>query len=169
MNPIFIAHLIADFLLQPTWLVKWKKENAKGIIVHALIHATILAALIIPQTFFAFAVISIIAFTHGIIDHIKISLPKKSFERAFTLDQIVHAVILLLAMRFLSFNFNFWNSLNGILILSILAFFSFGIGIWNLMHIKSYPIYNFAQKATRIFTVSIIFIAFFTLAILVQL
>lgn len=166
MNPIFIAHLIADFLLQPTWLVRWKEQKVIGTTAHALVHAVILAALIIPQTFFAVAVILIIALAHGIIDHIKISVPKKSFERAFTLDQIVHAVILLFAMRFLPFNSIFWHSSNGILTLSILTFFSFGVGIRNLMHIKSYPISSFVQKATRIFTVSLVFVAFFTLATL---
>lgn len=168
MNPIFIAHLIADFLLQPTWLVKWKKCSAKGITAHALIHAAILAILIIPQTFLATATILIIALTHGIIDHIKISLPKKSFEPAFLFDQAVHAAILLLATRFLPFNSIFWNSEFGILTLSILAFFSFGIGIWNLMHIKNYPVYNFAEKTTRIFAVTLVFSAFITLAILAQ-
>lgn len=168
MNPIFIAHLIADFLLQPTWLVKWKEKNANGTILHAFIHAAILASLIIPQTFFAIAIILIIALTHGIIDHIKISLPKKSFEPAFLFDQAVHAAILLFAMRFLPFNSIFWNSSNGILTLSILIFFSFGIGLWNLMHIKNYPVYNFAQKTTRTFAVTLTFLAFFTLAILAQ-
>lgn len=168
MNPIFIAHLIADFLLQPTWLVKWKEKNANGTILHALIHAVILAVLIIPQTVSAATIILIIALTHGIIDHIKISLPKKSFEPAFLFDQAVHAAILLLAMRFLPFNFIFWNSEFGILTLSILAFFSFGVGIWNLMHIKSYPVYNSAQKTTRIFAVTLVFFAFITLAILPQ-
>ncbi len=166
MNPIFIAHLIADFLLQPTWLVRWKKESAKGIIVHAFIHSAILAVLIIPQTVLTVAVILIIALIHGIIDHIKISLPKKSFEPAFLLDQAIHAAILLFAIRFLPFNLNFWSSEFGILTLSILAFFSFGIGLWNLMHIKSYPVYNFAQKTTRVFAVTLVFFAFITLAIL---
>lgn len=166
MNPIFIAHLIADFLLQPTWLVKWKEKNANGTILHALIHSAILAVLIIPQTFSAATIILIIALTHGIIDHIKISLPKKSFEPAFLFDQVTHAAILLLAMRFLPFNLNFWGSAFGILILSILAFFSFGVGIWNLMHIKNYPVYNFAEKTTRIFAVTLVFFAFITLAIL---
>lgn len=166
MNPLFIAHLLADFLLQPTWLVKWKKRSPKGITAHTLIHAAILTILIIPQTFLTIAIVLIIAFTHGIIDHIKIRMPKKSFESTFAFDQIVHAAILLLAMRFLPFNTNFWNSWNGILTLSILTFFSFGIGIWNLMHVTYYPVSTFSQKATRIFTVSLIFIAFFTLAIL---
>lgn len=165
MNPIFIAHLIADFLLQPTWLVKWKEKNANGTILHALIHAAILAVLIIPQTFLAIAVILIVALTHGIIDHIKISLPKKSFEPAFLFDQAVHVAILLFAMRFLPPNQSFWNSLNGILILSIFTFFSFGIGIWNLMHIKNYPVYNFAQRTTRIFAIALTFLVFIMLAI----
>lgn len=168
MNPLFISHLLADFLLQPTWLVKWKEKSFNGTVVHSLIHAAVILALIGSKNIAAIAAIIFIAATHGIIDHIKINVPKKSFERAFALDQIVHAVILLLAMRFLPFNSIFWNSLNGILTLSILAFFSFGIGIWNLMYIKSYPISSFSQKATRIFTVSLVFIAFFTLAILVQ-
>lgn len=168
MNPIFIAHLTADFLLQPTWLVKWKEKNAGGTALHAFIHAAILAIFIIPQTFLAAAIILIIALTHGIIDHIKISLPKKSFERAFALDQAVHAVILLLAMKFLPFNLIFWNSESGILTLSLLTFFSFGVGLWNLMHIKNYPVYSFALKTTRIFTVSLVFLAFFTLAILAR-
>lgn len=166
MNPLFISHLIADFLLQPTWLVKWKERSIKGIALHSLIHAAVLLALTASKNITSLAVILLIALSHGIIDHIKINLQKKSFEPAFAFDQIVHAAILLLAMRFLPFNANFWNSLNGILILSIFAFFSFGVGIWNLMNIKSYPVLNFSQKATRIFTVSLVFIAFITLSIL---
>lgn len=160
MNPLFPAHLIADFLLQPTWLVKWKKRSAKGITVHALIHAAVLAVLIIPQTFLAAAIILIIALTHGIIDHIKISLPRKSFEPAFLLDQAIHATILLLAARFLPFNLNFWSSENGVLLAAILAFFSFGIGIWNLIHIKNYPIQTIQQKTVRISTVILVFLLY---------
>ena len=160
MNPIFIAHLVADFLFQPTWLVKWKKRSSKGIIVHASIHAAILAVLVIPQTFLAAAIILIIALTHGIIDHIKISLPKKSFEPAFLFDQVIHAAILLFAMRFLPFNQNFWNSENGVLLAALLVFFSFGIGLWNLIHIKNYPVQTIQQKTVRISTIILVFLLY---------
>lgn len=168
MNPLFISHLVADFLLQPTWLVGLKEKHAGGTILHSLIHAAILGILIIPQTFFTIATILVIALTHGIIDRIKIGLPKKSFELAFALDQVAHAAILILAIKWLPFNRIFWNSESGILLLSLLIFFSFGVGLWNLMHIKNYPVYNFSQKATRTFTVLIVFLSFFTLTILDQ-
>ena len=164
MNPIFIAHLVADFLFQPTWLVKLKEKSIKGITIHALIHALVLALLSMAE--FPNYII-LIAFIHGIIDYVKIHYFKTffKFELSFLIDQLIHLITLVilndavyLSPRFVDLNAQY-------LIYGLLVFFSFGVGLWNLMHIKNHPGYNFAQKTIRVFAVTLTVLSFIALAI----
>lgn len=133
MHPLFTSHIIADFLLQPTWLVRWKEKTAAGIIVHALIHAAIMALFIRPQTLQVLLIIAGIAVLHGIIDSLKINYQKKhpEFGTSFLADQLMHFAVLVLALPYLPYPV-FWHSEKGIGIGILLFFFSFIIALFNL-------------------------------------
>ncbi|HBB02363.1 MAG: hypothetical protein US89_C0010G0014 [Candidatus Peregrinibacteria bacterium GW2011_GWF2_38_29] len=99
---LILAHLIADFMLQPSKLVKWKSESVYGVIAHAGIHVIITLLLILPYLNFAtVGVVILLGVVHGFIDRTKIDISLKSdsdkFVRYFILDQLVHFVIIILA------------------------------------------------------------------------
>ena len=93
---LLVAHLVADFPLQPDWMIR-RKRNPAVLGLHVLIVAAI-AALALggwPTTLLA-----ILVGTHLAMDAIKVYLLKDTLA-TFTLDQVVHlAVILALALAF---------------------------------------------------------------------
>ena len=93
---LLVAHLVADFPLQPDWMIR-RKRNPAVLGLHVLI-VTGTAALALggwPTT-----VLAILVGTHLAMDAIKVYLLKDSLG-TFTLDQVVHlAVILALALAF---------------------------------------------------------------------
>lgn len=140
MNPLFAAHLVADFLLQPTWMVQLKRKSLKGIIVHALMNLLVMSVFFVPQTVGAWSMILSIAALHGIIDHVKIryhrEVKKQSFVTGFMVDQAVHLTVLLIASRLYPFFPPFWLTEKGIGILFLLGFFSFAMAWYNLSALK---------------------------------
>lgn len=134
MNPLFIAHLIGDFLLQPKWLVNLKEKKSAGIVLHAGIHAVCMFLLIIPQTSKAIIAILLIALIHGIIDYFKIFFNKRmtAYSIPFLTDQILHCVVMMCAAYFVNFSGIFWKTQNGFLVLFLLSFFSLGVAWLNL-------------------------------------
>lgn len=131
MLPLYIAHLIGDFLLQPAWLVNLKMRRSVGVIIHAIIHAIVMGILVMPERSGAFLTIGLIALLHGVIDQIKIS-----YSISFLLDQLAHFGIITATLLLPSFLYPtspaFWKTENGITVLLLLAFFSVGMGMWNL-------------------------------------
>ena len=94
---LLIAHVIGDFVLQPS---KWvedkniKKHKSKYLYFHGLVH---LLALVIFLKFnwSYWPYIAFIIFSHMIIDVIKLNLINKINNRIlFTLDQVLHMIII---------------------------------------------------------------------------
>ncbi|MFT5214773.1 MAG: hypothetical protein ACI9WV_002506 [Patiriisocius sp.] len=94
---LLIAHVIGDFVLQPS---KWvedkniKKHKSKYLYFHGLVH---LVALVILLKFnwSYWPYIIFIIFSHMIIDVIKLNLINKINDRIlFTLDQVLHMIII---------------------------------------------------------------------------
>lgn len=161
MHPLFVSHVVADFLLQPTWLVKWKEKTAVGIIVHAIIHAAIMALFIWPQTLRVLLVIAGIAAVHGIVDFFKINYQKKhpEFGASFLTDQLAHFAVLVLALPYVPYPV-FWHSEKGIGMATLLFLFSFVIALFNLA-----STYKTAQPK-GILLVALVFMLFFVPALL---
>lgn len=155
MNPLFISHLAADFLLQTTRMVRWKMRHFWGVAAHGAVHAGVLALFLMPRDFATIGLILAIAAAHCLIDQIKIlnqrrcnckdaplgrvnclaSLRLGLFGPSFLLDQLAHLGVLV-AAAFAIPNFpSFWKSETGILIAVVTAFLSFGVGTWHLTHI----------------------------------
>lgn len=142
MNPLFPAHIIADFLLQPSALVAWKMKRIAGIVAHAAVHAAVLALFLVPLLTHkeVVAAILIIASLHGLIDYAKIQFQKAgrgTFLQNFLLDQLAHFLVLAVATFAVNFDMPLWKSEMGIGILSLLFFFSFIFALWNLGAVRA--------------------------------
>lgn len=157
MHPAFLAHLIADFLLQPNWLARLKEKKKIGLAIHTAVHAAALAALVLPHSTTAWAVIAIIALLHGVIDQLKIFVQKHyavSFETAFAADQAAHLLVLAFFVRFGQLTYpGWWLTEAGIGTFALLAAFSFGVGAKNLVRFPG-------QRILRIVLVAGVFGAF---------
>ena len=91
-----VAHLVADFPLQPAWMIR-RKRNPAVLILHGLI-VTGTAALALGA--WPAEVLLILVGTHLVMDAIKVYVMKNSLT-SFTVDQLVHlAVIVALAWAF---------------------------------------------------------------------
>ncbi|MBI5412929.1 DUF3307 domain-containing protein [Candidatus Peregrinibacteria bacterium] len=165
MNPLFISHLVADFLLQTTRMVKWKMRRFTGVIAHSAVHASILALFLMPRNLKTLGLILIITVTHCLIDQVKILSQKRYglFGPSFLLDQLAHLGVLV-ATAFAISNFPaIWKSEIGILIATLLAFLSFGVGTWHLTHIQGQK-ENRQQKLTKAAIVAFTFFCYIAAA-----
>lgn len=90
------AHLLADFPLQPNWMVRRKRNPAVLGLHIALVGAVAIVTLgRLPLT-----LLLILVTTHAVMDAIKVYVLKDSLG-SFVLDQVVHlAVIAALALAF---------------------------------------------------------------------
>lgn len=95
---LVLAHLTADFVLQPDEIYKAKKKSFAGAIVHYSIIFALLLAFCFPYLKFAgcWVVIAFAVISHGIQDEIKlrIRIPRKLNFVVFILDQIIHIACL---------------------------------------------------------------------------
>ncbi|MBD3328686.1 DUF3307 domain-containing protein [Candidatus Peregrinibacteria bacterium] len=75
---LYLAHLIADFPLQPMPLVEWKHKSLWGVFVHSLIHLATMVVITIPfiGTPGLYAVLLGIFVIHFFVDAIKVEAEK---------------------------------------------------------------------------------------------
>jgi len=89
------AHLLADFVLQPDWMVERKREWPI-LLLHVVFVGGLAAALLggLPLRLLA-----LVTVTHGIMDAIKVRMspPRWTEIGAFSIDQAVHVAVLVLA------------------------------------------------------------------------
>jgi len=125
---LLLAHLLGDFLLQPTSWVLDKESNkhrSKYLYIHTLLHGILAWILVGEMAFGWFALL--LALSHGFIDFLKLQFQKKKTKRNwFVIDQILHLIIILiivslyqnLIIDFTLFNNQFWILITGILFLT---------------------------------------------------
>ena len=125
---LLLAHLLGDFLWQPTaWVLdkESKKHRSKYLYIHTLLHG-ILAWLLVCELAFGWFALAL-ALSHGGIDYLKLQFQKKKTKRNwFVIDQILHLVTILivvslyqnLTIDFSVFNNSFWMVITGILFLT---------------------------------------------------
>ena len=95
---LILAHILGDFLLQPnSWVMA--KEEKKGfawqLYAHVLIHGLLILLLLFNITDWKLAVI--IAFSHLIIDYVKLKFQTESSKITwFITDQILHLIAILI-------------------------------------------------------------------------
>lgn len=125
---LLLAHLLGDFLLQPTsWVLDKENRKHKSIYlyIHTLLHF-ILAWILVDMTDFVwFAVV--LAVTHGGIDFLKLHFQKNKTKRNwFVIDQLLHLIVIMgitllynnERIDFAAFDNQFWIFATGILLLT---------------------------------------------------
>lgn len=125
---LFLAHLLGDFLLQPTsWVLnkEIKKHKSVYLYIHTVLHGILAWALVGEIKFGWFALV--LAISHGLIDFLKLYFQKTETKRNwFMADQILHLIVIIsitviyknLIFDFDVFNQNFWITITGIILLT---------------------------------------------------
>lgn len=125
---LLLAHLLGDFLLQPTsWVLDKESKNHKSkyLYIHTLLHG-ILAWIFVGEIAFGWFALAL-ALSHGFIDLLKLQFQKKKTKRNwFVIDQILHlTTIVLIAGLYKNlivdlaiFDNQFWILITGILFLT---------------------------------------------------
>lgn len=100
---LILAHLIGDFVIQPTHWVKdkfEKKYKSKYLYYHLGVHALALL-LVLPWEVEYLGLFLTILVTHVLIDMAKLQLdPKFNSRLLFVVDQLLHFGVLLLVVKF---------------------------------------------------------------------
>lgn len=95
-----LAHLLGDYPLQTNWVYRQKLSGLLGVSWHAAILALCYAAVLLPYlaNWQILALLMILTLTHGIQDHLKVTLVDKRKRLApvpgLLLDQLAHLLLL---------------------------------------------------------------------------
>ena len=181
---LIFAHLVADFILQPASLVRWKMVSKKGVFVHVLVHFLVNFVILLPFLmkgyYWLLIVILYISFAHFWIDEAKINydLTHDKKTKPFVVDQLLHLLAILLAFFFIGEiplelpNTRFhevYSNINIIIFLSFLIFISSAIEIYRFQKEKDKnkkaKLKIFSQKVlTRIIVFTLVYAFFVVLA-----
>ena len=105
--PLILGHFLADYPLQPGWLIQWKKKSFFGVLLHSSIHLLFAVLILLPflDLWEVWLSLGIIFVTHAIIDQTKVMFEKKypTYHHflIYILDQITHLTIITLVYVFL--------------------------------------------------------------------
>jgi uncharacterized protein DUF3307 len=125
---LLLAHLIGDFMLQPTsWVADKEQKKYKSIYLwlHIILHGILAWLMIREIRFIWFAII--LALSHGLIDYLKLHFQKQKTKRSwFIADQLLHIAVLITItilytgnpIDFEIFDDRFWLVFTGILLLT---------------------------------------------------
>jgi len=125
---LLLAHLLGDFLLQPTsWVLdkESKKHKSKYLYIHIFLHG-ILAWIFVGEIAFGWFALAL-AISHGFIDFLKLQFQKNKTKRHwFVADQMLHLITIVLiaslykkvTVDFTVFDNQFWILITGILFLT---------------------------------------------------
>lgn len=101
-----LAHLLADFIFQPSKLVLWKIRSKYGVLVHVLVHFVVnlivLSPFILNGHIWPIGAAFAICFLHFWIDQAKINYDLKHDKKimAFLLDQLIHLLVMMIVYFF---------------------------------------------------------------------
>ncbi len=95
---LLLGHLIADFPLQMNWLFRLKTRHWTGVLLHAAIHGLV-TAILLQNPLIHWPMLVTLWVIHFTIDWLKLQVDFKLQTPGFILDQIVHALVLLLLAR----------------------------------------------------------------------
>lgn len=182
---LVLAHLLGDFVFQPSKLVKWKMTAKKGIIVHSFIHLVFYFFLLLPFFFTVKRAIIIfiislgLAFSHFIIDESKISYDLKHDKKVgpFIVDQLIHLISIIIAYLILNYIsiiipigkfYEIYTNQKIILFLILAIFFTTVIEIFRFQKKREKNStaslkFNIKELFIRLFTLGIVYLAFVAL------
>ena len=125
---LLLAHLLGDFLLQPSaWVLdkEAKKQKSFYLYIHTVLHF-MLAWIIVGKITFGWFALAL-AISHGLIDFLKLRFQKIDNKRNwFVIDQFLHLITIALiaslyenlSVDFTFFNNQFWIWITGIVFLT---------------------------------------------------
>jgi hypothetical protein len=125
---LLLAHLLGDFLLQPTsWVLDKESKKNKSIYlyIHTFLHGILAWVLVGEIEFGLFALV--LALSHGFIDFLKLYFQKIETKRNwFIVDQILHFIVILiittfyknLVIDFALYNNSFWIFITGMVFIT---------------------------------------------------
>lgn len=128
---LIIAHLLADFILQPNRLIAWKTKRFRGVIVHVCIFTAVALIIMFPYLIHwqTWAIIGGVSIFHLIIDQTKINIALKydTYALPFITDQALHFLSLVFGGYYLSTlpfklpsNFFFTNIYTNITVIGVI-------------------------------------------------
>ena len=148
---LILAHLLGDFVFQPSSLAMWKMKSMAGTLVHVLVHFAINLIILLPFLvngyYWLIYVVAGICVTHFLIDEAKINYDLKHDKKVkpFVIDQLLHIITLLAANFFLSdviFSFpanlfyKFYTNSAFIIFLSFLVLATTVVEIYNFQKLR---------------------------------
>lgn len=135
MHPLFLAHLIGDFLLQPKWLVDLKQRSLHGIFFHAVIHGVVMILLVQPRSWAVLVSVVALAVLHAIIDIVKVRSQRGrgGFYGSFLLDQLMHISLLTAVAATFKTAPDFWFSPGGLIVSLVLGLLCLGIALFHII------------------------------------
>lgn len=185
---LLIAHLLADFFLQPTTLIKWKLRSNKGVFFHVIIFALISLLFLFQYLGFyqTWITVLLITLAHFFIDKLKILFEKKQkvFPLSFLLDQFLHLLTLIIGGIYLSSSIpqvtSFWlnteiiSNFNVGMLLFVLVYLSYVLdiifiqdkNIYKHISMKNDLKFLYTKTATKIGLFSIIYLVFLLVAVI---
>lgn len=99
---LLLAHLIGDFILQPSnWVTdkEKKKEKSVYLYLHIALHLILMLLFVVEADFIIYGIL--LAVSHGIIDFIKLKFQKKKTKRIwFSIDQLLHLLMIFVIVLF---------------------------------------------------------------------
>lgn len=125
---LFLAHLIGDFILQPSkWVIAKEKNKAKSIYLylHTVLHLVLILLFVTKKDFVIFGIA--LAISHGIIDYIKLKYQTNTTKRIwFSIDQLLHLLMIFVVLMlytkttidFQNIDANIWIFSTGIILLT---------------------------------------------------
>ncbi|HLS96596.1 uncharacterized protein DUF3307 [Sphingobacterium allocomposti] len=100
---LLLAHLLGDFVLQPTSWVQRRKERVSYLLLHVAVHGGLLFLFLLPEIAERWQTVIFIACTHLVIDSLKIYGEKRWPFKPFLLfiaDQALHIAALLAVLLY---------------------------------------------------------------------
>jgi len=125
---LLLAHLLGDFLLQPSsWVLDKERKIHKSIYlyIHTFLHG-LLAWILVGEMYFGWYAV-LLALSHGLIDYLKLRFQKKKTKRNwFIIDQMLHVLVITGiafwynkdSLDFSSVDNRFWIIITGTLLLT---------------------------------------------------
>lgn len=101
------GHLLADFVLQTSWMVRHKARERKALAAHVLTVLGVQAACVLPVFHHPIALVfaGLIAALHGLIDLVKGRARPRFGLLPFLADQLLHLLVLVLVLRLWLYRF----------------------------------------------------------------
>jgi hypothetical protein len=139
---LLFGHLVADFVLQPEKLVKWKYKSWKGMLLHGGVHLgvnLILFWLFMPNITVILALLTLAA-AHFLIDSLKIRQEElgSKYGKYFLIDQVFH-LITIIGIGMLLNDFRPVARVEGAYIVSgltLLIFFTYAVEIFSYQKVR---------------------------------